>query len=152
MEGLVFAETAYQDIKAKIKPTFDPDRNVKDWDDTRVTPAKEKVLVSHDWDEVRRLMWDYVGIVRTDKRLKRALRRIKILKQEIYEYYYDHKLNADLLELRNLAQVAELMIKSALKRKESRGLNFNLDYPFMKKRSKPTTLMPKPHDKNKKKS
>lgn len=152
VEGLVFAEKTYQDIKENIKPTFDPDRNVKDWDDTRVTPAKEKVLVSHDWDEVRRLMWDYVGIVRTDRRLKRALKRIKILKQEIYEYYYNHKLNADLLELRNLAQVAELMIKSALKRKESRGLNYNLDYPFMKKRRKATTLKPKPHDKSKKKS
>lgn len=152
VEGLVFAETAYQDIKQKMQPTFQPDRHVRDWDDTRVTPPKEKVLISHDWDEVRRLMWDYVGIVRTDKRLKRALRRIKVLKQEIYDYYYQHKLNADLLELRNLAQVAELMIQSALKRKESRGLNYNLDYPYTKKRSRPTQLKPKPHSQMRKKN
>lgn len=145
VEGLVFAETAYQDILAHFNQCkLIPFPKVNDWDDSDVTTAKEKVLISHDWDEVRRLMWDYVGIVRTDKRLKRALKRIKVLKAEVNEYYQAHTLNADLLELRNLVQVAELMIKSALRRQESRGLNYNLDHPKMKKRSKPTVLKPKP--------
>lgn len=144
VEGLVFAETAYQDILAHFNQCkLIPFPKVKDWDDSQVTSPKEKVLISHDWDEVRRLMWDYVGIVRTDKRLKRALKRIKILKTEVTEYYQAHTLNADLLELRNLIQVAELMIKSALKRKESRGLNYNLDHPKTKKHSKATVLKPK---------
>ncbi|QBZ82690.1 L-aspartate oxidase [Hydrogenovibrio crunogenus] len=144
VEGLVFAETAYQSIHKAFnkQPPIQKDC-IKDWDDRYVTVPKEKILISHDWDEVRRLMWDYVGIVRTDKRLKRALKRIKVLKEEINEYYRAHTLNSDLLELRNLTQVAELMVKSALRRKESRGLNYNLDYPDMKKRSRPTVLRPK---------
>ncbi|MDX1796131.1 MAG: FAD-binding protein, partial [Hydrogenovibrio sp.] len=142
-EGLVFAETAYQSIHANFsridKTAF---AAVKAWDTRFVTQAKEKVLISHDWDELRRLMWDYVGIVRTNKRLNRALKRIKILKQEVREYFYAHTLTSDLLELRNLTEVAELMVKSALKRKESRGLNYNLDYPQTNLKAKSTRLKP----------
>lgn len=145
VEGLVFAEIAYQEIKRQSHPVNNATEteSIPDWDDRYVTMPKEKVLISHDWDEVRRIMWDYVGIVRTDRRLYRALKRIEVLKIEIDEYYRAHTLNADLLELRNLAQVAELIIKSALCRKESRGLNYNLDYPQLKDPAKPTKLSPK---------
>jgi len=144
-EGLVFAKIAHCSIEkafAQNKP-FDQNFQPKPWDTSRITDAKEKILVSHDWDELRRVMWDYVGIVRTDKRLKRALQRIRNLQKEIYEYYCQHTLTSDLLELRNLAMVAELMILSAQKRKESRGLHYNLDYPKLSKRAKPTILDPK---------
>lgn len=146
-EGLVFAKIAHLSIEkafglmTSTQPLFKP----KPWDTSRITDAKEKILVSHDWDELRRVMWDYVGIVRTSKRLKRALQRIRYLQKEIYEYYCQHTLTSDLLELRNLAMVAEIMILSAQKRKESRGLHYNLDYPKLAKNSKPTVLDPKKH-------
>lgn len=144
VEGLVFAETAYEWIAAHFEPvSSETFFCVKNWDTSFVTQAKEKVLISHDWDELRRLMWDYVGIVRTNKRLNRALKRIRILKQEVREYFYAHTLTSDLLELRNLTEVAELMVKSAIKRKESRGLHYNLDYPKTKAKAKPTFLKPK---------
>ncbi len=143
-EGLVFSNMASQQI-IKIYSKLDEAvvEQVKTWDTRHITQAKERVLISHDWDEVRRIMWDYVGIVRTDKRLKQALKRIYILKSEVHEYFYAHTLSSDLLELRNLTLVAELMIKSALKRKESRGLHYNLDHPKTYSKSRPTRLNPK---------
>ena len=143
-EGLVFAKMAFKSIKQALDTLPLEHAEVKSWDTTGITDPKEKIMVTHDWDELRRVMWDYVGIVRTNKRLQRARQRVKNLEQEVFEYYRQHSLNRDLLELRNLVQVAELMIISAQKRKESRGLHFNLDYPTTLKKAKPTILRPKP--------
>jgi len=144
-EGLVFAKMAQESIcKAFASQTFDR-QPVKPWDSSGTTEPKEKILISHDWDELRRVMWDYVGIVRTNKRLKRARQRIRNLHKEVDEYYRQHTLTRDLLELRNLVLVAELMVMSAQRRKESRGLHYNLDYPHIHKIPKPTILKPKTH-------
>lgn len=128
LECLVFAKAAAQDIGAQLK-TATPSPNLPAWDESRVTISEEKVIVAHDWDELRRVMWDYVGIVRTDKRLHRALSRIELLAAEADEYYANYKVTNDLLELRNLITVAELIVRSALSRQESRGLHYTLDYP-----------------------
>jgi len=143
LEGLVFADAAYQSIIENYRAQKPQTETLKLWDSSRVSEAKERIMVTHDWDELRRVMWDYVGIVRTDKRLKRAAQRIKNLQKEIREFYYSHRLDTDLLELRNLALVAELIVTSARKRKESRGLHYNLDYPKTLSRSKPTILKPR---------
>lgn len=127
LECLVFATAAAADIQRQQLTLFTG--NIPDWDDSYVYPAKEAVAISHNWDELRRFMWDYVGIVRSNERLKKAQLRLQLLKQEIDAFYNQHHISSDLLELRNLADVAELIILSALARKESRGLHFNLDYP-----------------------
>lgn len=128
LECLVFAKQAADDI-LHVLPGLPSVGPLPPWDESRVTDSDEEVVVAHNWDEIRRFMWDYVGIVRTNKRLERALRRVELLKQEIADYYGHFRVTPDLLELRNLVIVAELIIRSALARQESRGLHFTLDYP-----------------------
>ncbi len=128
LECLVFAERACEDILEKL-PRILPPPHIPEWDESKVSDSDEEVVVSHNWDELRRFMWDYVGIVRSDKRLSRALSRVELLKNEIAEYYSNFRVTSDLLELRNLVIVAELIIRCAQQRKESRGLHFTLDYP-----------------------
>ncbi|MDQ0013581.1 L-aspartate oxidase [Variovorax boronicumulans] len=113
------------------------------WDESRVTDADEAVVISHNWDELRRFMWDYVGIVRTNKRLERASHRIALLQAEIQEFYANFHVSRDLLELRNLVQVAELIVRSAQARHESRGLHFSRDYPSLAEPTGPTVLVPR---------
>jgi L-aspartate oxidase len=127
LEALVCAHRAAN--KVLTNPAAKNDLKIPLWQSGKATNADEMVVVSHNWDEIRRLMWDYVGIVRTNKRLQRAQKRIANLQEEIQEYYWDFIVTSDLLELRNIATVAELIVKSALARPESRGLNYNLDYP-----------------------
>ncbi|MBC7499355.1 MAG: FAD-binding protein, partial [Herminiimonas sp.] len=112
------------------------------WDESRVTNADEEVVIAHNWDELRRFMWNYVGIVRTTKRLERAQHRIALLKEEIDEYYAHFRITRDLLELRNLVEVASLIVNSALSRRESRGLHFSRDYPDTLPKALPSVLSP----------
>ncbi|MFW5450791.1 MAG: L-aspartate oxidase [Methylophagaceae bacterium] len=128
LECLVFAHSAAKHITQQL-PLSKEFETIPAWDASRVEPAKEAISVSHNWDELRRFMWDYVGIVRSNERLHKAQQRLQLLQQEIDEYYSQHRISGDLLELRNLADVAELIITSALQRKESRGLHYTLDYP-----------------------
>ena len=118
------------------------DRDLPIWDDSYVTePTEENILISHNWGELRKIMWDYVGIIRSDRMLAYARERIDIIHSEINEFYHNHHINADLLELRNIIDVATVITKSAMSRKESRGLHYNKDYPYMtNKFDKPTKL------------
>jgi len=127
LEALVCAHRAAEKIISATPGKSD--LTIPPWQSGNATDADEMVVVSHNWDEIRRLMWDYVGIVRTNKRLQRAQKRIANLQEEIHDYYWNFNLTADLLELRNIATVAELIVRCALLRPESRGLNYNLDFP-----------------------
>ena len=128
LECLVIAQAAASAIMSRID-ALEILAEIPDWDESQVTDADEAIVVAHNWDELRRLMWDYVGIVRTTKRLQRARRRVDLLRAEISEFYGNFRVTGDLIELRNLVQVAELIIRSALKRRESRGLHYTMDFP-----------------------
>ncbi len=141
LECLVFAESAAKHITAGLSKLAAP-HDAPPWDESQVTDSDEDVIISHNWDELRRFMWDYVGIVRTNKRLQRAQHRVQLLQAEIAEYYGNYKVSNDLLELRNLAMVAELMIRCAISRRESRGLHYTLDYPDLLPEAEDTVLRP----------
>ncbi len=141
LECLVYARAAGDHIRQRWNDVPTP-VIAADWDESQVTDSDEDVVISHNWDELRRFMWDYVGIVRTDKRLQRADHRAQLLRQEISDYYSNYKVSNDLLELRNLVVVAELIIHSAMARKESRGLHYTLDYPDTLPEAKDTVLKP----------
>jgi L-aspartate oxidase len=138
LECVVLGRTCADDILATPAP---PAEALPAWDESQVENADEQVVIAHNWDELRLLMWNYVGIVRTTKRLERALHRIKLLRSEIDDYYGSFRVNRDLLELRNLVDCAELIVRSALMRHESRGLHFSRDFPFTLPVSFPTVLM-----------
>lgn len=144
LECLVYGRASARDIAARMRePTSMPE--IPEWDESQVTDSDEEVIVSHNWHELRQTMWDYVGIVRTTKRLERALNRIDLLKREIDEYYGNFRVTHNLIELRNLVVVAELIVRSAMARKESRGLHYILDYPELKPGvPENTVLTPRP--------
>ncbi len=141
LECLVTGTAAAEDILLRQDNT-PPPAVARNWDDSKVTDSDEEVVVSHNWRELRRFMWDYVGIVRTDKRLARAKRRVDLLSGEIQEYYGNFRVTPNLLELRNLVTVADLIVRSAQQRKESRGLHFTADYPDLVENALDTTLVP----------
>ena len=139
LECLVLGRAAAQHIEQQPRQKSN---SLPDWDESRVTDADEEVIIANNWDELRRFMWNYVGIVRTTKRLERAQHRIRLLKEEIDEYYAHFRITRDLLELRNLVEVASLIVNSALSRRESRGLHFSRDFPDTLPKALPTVLSP----------
>ena len=140
LECVVLGRAAAQHIELQAKPK---QTKLPAWDESRVTNADEEVVITQNWDELRRFMWNFVGIVRTTKRLERAQHRLAVLKEEIDEYYANFRITRDLLELRNLVEVASLIVRSAKSRRESRGLHYSLDYPDTLPKALPTVLSPK---------
>ncbi|SFM10590.1 L-aspartate oxidase [Halopseudomonas yangmingensis] len=141
LECIVYGRSASADISARLDDYLLPTA-LPQWDESQVTDSDEDVIISHNWDELRRFMWDYVGIVRTTKRLTRAKHRVDLLLAEIHEFYSNYRVSRDLLELRNLAVVADLIIRSAMQRHESRGLHYTLDYPQTLAEARDTILQP----------
>ena len=141
LECIVYGHAAAEDINRKIDAVPSPPKAPL-WDESQVTDSDEDVVIAHNWDELRRFMWDYVGIVRTNKRLQRAKHRVDLLHQEILDYYSNYSVTNDLLELRNLVTVADLIICSAIQRKESRGLHYTLDFPSLENKPRDTILTP----------
>lgn len=141
LECLVFGEAAAKDILTRWDE-LPPMAKIREWDESRVTNSDEEVVIAQTWGEIRRFMWNYVGIVRTTKRLERAKRRIDMLRGEVTDYYSNFRVTPDLIELRNLVEVADLIVRSALHRRESRGLHFTTDYPRTLAHAKDTVLAP----------
>ena len=141
LECVVYAHSAASHIQRIFDHIAGPG-DARAWDESKVTHSDEDVVLSHNWDELRRFMWDYVGIVRTDKRLERALHRVRVLQKEIHEYYSNYKISRNLLEVRNLTMVAELIIHCAMRRRESRGLHYTLDCPDTSTIARDTIMVP----------
>jgi L-aspartate oxidase len=141
LECFVFGESCAAHILDHWD-AFDSPPPVRAWDESRVIDSDEEVVIKQNWTEIRRFMWNYVGIVRTTKRLERAMHRIQMLNGEVEEYYRHFRVSTDLIELRNLLQTAELIVRSALHRHESRGLHFTLDYPRAEAEPHDTVLVP----------
>jgi L-aspartate oxidase len=141
LECLVFGQAAARDILEHWDSSAEPPP-IRAWDESRVTHSDEEVVIQQIWGEIRRFMWNFVGIVRTTKRLERAKRRIDMLRQEVTDYYANFRVTPDLIELRNLVEVADLIIRSALSRQESRGLHYTLDHPRLLKEAQDTVLVP----------
>jgi L-aspartate oxidase len=141
LEAVVFADHAARLAAERLASEPPAEFNVPDWDHGRAVDSDEQVVISQTWDEVRRFMWNYVGIVRTSRRLLRARARVALVKEEIHDYYWDFRLTAPLVELRNLATVADLVVESALRRRESRGLHYSLDYPNLDLRGVSDTIL-----------
>jgi L-aspartate oxidase len=141
LECFVFGEAAARHIAANWESFPEPPA-IRPWDESRVSDSDEEVIVQHNWREIRRFMWDFVGIVRTTKRLERAQHRIALLRQEVADYYGHFRVTPDLVELRNLVETADLIVRSALSRKESRGLHYTLDYPDLLPKARDTVLTP----------
>ncbi|HEB63344.1 MAG TPA: FAD-binding protein, partial [Gammaproteobacteria bacterium] len=145
LECIVFARTASEKIMATLKNTPYPE-TLPHWDESQVSESDEQVVIAHDWHELRRFMWNYVGIERSNKRLQRAKNRIDLLQKEINDYYSRFRINSNLIELRNLALVAELIIRCATMRKESRGLHYNRDYPTLDNTQPPHNTVLRPEN------
>jgi L-aspartate oxidase len=141
LECLVFGEAAAKHIVANWDSLAQVPA-IRGWDESRVTDSDEEVVIAQTWGEIRRFMWNYVGIVRTTKRLERAKHRIDLLRREVTEYYKNFRVTPDLIELRNLVEAADLIIRSALSRHESRGLHYTLDYPELAEEAVDTVLIP----------
>jgi L-aspartate oxidase len=141
LEAVVMGRFVAVEIDKYVKNT-DLFYNIPNWKTSGTLDNDENVVIKQNWDEIRHVMWNYVGIVRSDKRLKRALKRINLIKEEITEYYWNVKISKNLLELRNLTLVAEIIIRSAMKRKESRGLHYSIDYPEISPVLKNTEILP----------
>jgi len=137
LECFVYGDAAARHILANWDEMAAPPA-IRPWDESRVTDSDEEVVIAQTWGEIRRFMWNYVGIVRTTKRLERAKHRIDLLRQEVVDYYRHFRVTPDLIELRNLLEVADLIVRSALSRHESRGLHYTLDYPSLDKAKPPT--------------
>src|SRR5664280_2502451 len=143
LEAVVYSHRVYTEISRNINKIKHSDAFIAPWDPGGTTESDDSVVVTHNWDEIRRCMWNYVGIVRSDKRLARAARRIDLIQKEINEYYWNFKVTKDLIELRNITTVAKLIVRSATLRKESRGLHYNIDYPDTRDEFKKDTIIVK---------
>jgi L-aspartate oxidase len=141
LEAVVYSHRVYTEISRNINKIKHSDAFIAPWDPSGTTESDDSVVVTHNWDEIRRCMWNYVGIVRSDKRLARAARRIDLIQKEIHEYYWHFKVTKDLVELRNITTVAKLIVRSAFLRKESRGLHYNIDYPDTRDEFKKDTII-----------